>query len=66
MSYMGSTAMRGKNIVGSSPRAIMPSERMFQALAEEPTSSGLVQVGEKALDVSSAYSAGPEVMDRRK
>jgi len=66
MSYMGSIAIRGKSIVGSPSEAIMPPEFMFQVLAEEPNSSGLVQVGERALNVSSVYSAGPEVMGRRK
>lgn len=66
MSYMGSIAMQGKSIVGSPSEAIMPSEFIFQALAEEPNPSGLVQVGEQTLEVSSVYSAGPEVMDRKK
>ena len=66
MSYMSSTAMQGKNIVGSPSGAIMPSERMFRGLTEEANPSRLVQVGEKVLDVPVAYSAGPEVMDRRK
>lgn len=66
MSYMGSTAMRGKNVVGSPSRAIMPSDGMFQALAEESNTSGLVRVGEKSRKVSSVYSASPDVMDRRK
>ncbi len=66
MSYMSSTAVRGKNVVGSQSQTIMPSQYMFRSLAEEATSSGLVQIGEEALNVSSAYAEGPEVMDRRK
>lgn len=66
MGYMGSIAMLGKSIVGSPTEAIMPSDFVFQALTEEPNSSGLVQVGERALKVSNVYGVGPEVMDRKK
>lgn len=64
MSYMSSTAIRGKNLVGGR-RASTISDRMLRALPES-SSSGLVQVGVQPRKVSAAYGEGPEVMDRRK
>ena len=69
MSYMGSIAMRGKSITGSSFETIMPSEYRFQLQAildrKEESHEGPVHLGEPDIEVSSVYSAGPEVMDRK-
>lgn len=65
MSYMGSTAIRGKNVVGGR-RASRYPDRMRRASPEISSSSGLVQIGEQPCSVPAAYGEGPEVMDRRK
>lgn len=65
--YMGSLAMYGKSGVGNPVDPIMPPDTLL--FVEEPEyacADPFTCRGRVAVEVSSVYANGPEVMDRKK